>query len=102
MKKLTYAMVLSAGMIAANATGALATEKQCIPIGGEALGQFYNDGADVMAAMMGTWASARGTVKSQRKTATGLALEMEHVFSSSAGGVVAVFAFRLLSGATEC
>ena len=88
MKKLTYTMVLSAGMIAANATGALAVEKQCIPIGGEALGQFYNDGNDVAAAMMGTWASARGTVKSQKKTATGLALEMEHVFSSSAGGVV--------------
>jgi hypothetical protein len=88
MKKLTHAIVLSAGMIAANATGALAAEKQCIPIGGEALGQFYNDGNDVVAAMMGTWASARGTVKSQKKTATGLALEMEHVFSSSAGGVV--------------
>ena len=88
MKQLTHAIVLSAGMIAANAAGALAAEKQCIPIGGEALGQFYNDGNDVMAAMMGTWASARGTVKSQKKTATGLALEMEHVFSSSAGGVV--------------
>ena len=88
MKQLTHAIVLSAGMIAANAAGALAAEKQCIPIGGETLGHFYNDGNDVVAAMMGTWASARGTVKSQKKTATGLALEMEHVFSSSAGGVV--------------
>ncbi len=88
MKNLTYAIALCAGLIAANTTAALAAEKQCIPIGGEALGQFYNEGNDVVAAMMGTWASARGTVKSQKKTANGLALEMEHVFSSSAGGVV--------------
>jgi hypothetical protein len=88
MKKLAYAITLSAGLIVASVTGAVAADKQCLPIGGEALGQFYNDGADVVAAMMGTWASARGTVKSQKKTATGLELAMEHVFTSSAGGVV--------------
>ena len=88
MKKVIYAAILSACLIAANAVVALAAEKQCIPIGGEALGQFYNDGNDVVAAMMGTWASARGTVKSQKKTATGLELAMEHVFSSGSGGVV--------------
>jgi hypothetical protein len=88
MTKLTYAIALCAGLIAANATVAMAAEKQCLPIGGEALGQFYNDGNDVVAAMMGTWASARGTVKSQKKTATGLELTMEHVFSSNSGGVV--------------
>jgi hypothetical protein len=54
---------------------------------GEALGQFYNT-KDVGAAMSGTWAAARGTVVSQKPTATGLDLEMEHVFSTSDGGVV--------------
>ena len=88
MKKLNCVIAVAAGLIAANLSRALAAEKQCIPIGGEALGQFYNEGNDVVAAMMGTWASARGTVKSQKKTATGPDLAMEHVFSSNAGGVV--------------
>ena len=57
-------------------------------VGGEALGQFYNDGRDVIGAVMGTWASTRGTVKSEKKTAAGLRLEMEHVFTSSKGGTV--------------
>lgn len=88
MKWLIYALAISAGLFGANLTSAQAAENACIPIGGEALGQFYNDNKDVVAAMSGTWAAARGAVKSQKQTPTGLSLEMEHVFSTSDGGVV--------------
>ena len=88
MKKLIHALTISTSLLAMGVTGASAAEKQCIPIGGEALGQFYNNDQDVVAAMSGTWTAARGTVKKMKKTATGLDLEMEHVFSTSEGGVV--------------
>lgn len=79
---------LVASLLVIAAPAAHAGERQCIPIGGEALGQFYNQGGDVIAAMSGTWAAARGTVTSQKTTATGMQLGMEHVFSTSDGAVV--------------
>jgi hypothetical protein len=88
MKLSISALAISAAVLIANVSGAVAADKTCIPIGGEALGQFYNDGKDVVAAMMGAWAGARGTVKGEKKTATGLSLEMEHVFTSNQGGAV--------------
>jgi hypothetical protein len=69
-------------------SGAQADSKQCVPIGGTALGQFFNDGNDVIGSMDGTWNATSGTVTSQKETATGLVLGMEHVFTTSEGGVV--------------
>jgi hypothetical protein len=69
-------------------SGARAESGQCVPIGGTALGQFYNDGKNVIGSMDGTWNATSGAVTSQRETATGLVLGMEHVFSTSNGGVV--------------
>lgn len=88
MKTIMTALALAASTFLTFAPAASAAEKACIPIGGEALGQFYNDGKDVIGAMMGTWTSTRGTVRSEKKTATGVTLEMEHVFSTNTGGVV--------------
>lgn len=88
MKKFTLTIAVAAVSSVAQAGLAQAADKTCIPIGGEALGQFYNDGKDVIGVMMGTFASTRGSVKSEKKTATGMLLEMEHVFSSNTGGVV--------------
>ncbi|MFA5950054.1 MAG: hypothetical protein WC807_07205 [Hyphomicrobium sp.] len=88
MKQSASALVVAAGLLIVNVSGASAADKTCLPIGGEALGQFYNEGKDVVGAMMGTWSSTRGTVKSEKKTATGLSFDMEHVFSTNAGGVV--------------
>jgi hypothetical protein len=86
-------MIIAALALAVGATftavpTANAADKACVPIGGEALGQFCNEGKDVTGAMMGTWTSTRGTVKSEKRTATGISLEMEHVFSTNTGGVV--------------
>jgi hypothetical protein len=88
MKRSIYALAVCAALLGTGVTGARAAESSCVPVGGEALGQFYNDTKDVVAAMSGTWAAARGTVLSQKQTPTGLSLEMEHVFSTSDGGVV--------------
>lgn len=83
-RTLSLAAVLLSGIF----TAAHAADRQCVPIGGEALGQFYNGGNDVVAPMVGTFGAARGTVKTQKKTPTGLSLGMEHVFSTTDGGVV--------------
>lgn len=88
MKTITHPLALALGLLAANVSGAHAADRQCLPVGGEALGQFFNGNNDVIAVMGGTWAAARGTVKSQEKTAVGLSLAMEHAFSTSDGGVV--------------
>lgn len=88
MKTIIAALALAASATLTTIPTAHAADKACIPIGGEALGQFYNEGKDVLGAMMGTWTSTRGTVKSEKKTATGISLEMEHVFSTNSGGVV--------------
>jgi hypothetical protein len=88
MKRLMFGVTLCAALLGAGESGAREAEGSCVPIGGEALGQFYNDSKDVVAPMSGTWAAARGTVLSQKQTPTGLSLEMEHVFSTSDGGVV--------------
>jgi len=84
------AALLSAASLAlfAFASVAQAGDKQCVPIGGTALGQFFNEGKDVVGAMSGTWAATRGTVVTQKKTATGLLLGMEHAFTTGEGGVV--------------
>jgi hypothetical protein len=62
--------------------------KQIFKIGGTALGQFFNEGAEVLGAMTGCWASTYGKVISQKQTETGLQLEMQHVFTTSSGGMV--------------
>ena len=87
MKKSMYALAISASLLALGAPGASATEN-CIPIGGMVAGQFYDGGKQVIGAMAGTWAATHGTVVSEKKTATGILLGMEHAFSTSRGGVV--------------
>lgn len=88
MTKKLPAAILAAIMFGTGASGAQAAGGDCIDIGGTALGQFFNDGKDVLGVMSGTWAATRGTVVSEEETATGLLLGMEHAFSTSQSGVV--------------
>ncbi len=64
------------------------SDQQCQIVGGTALGQFFNDGNDVIGSMDGTWNATSGKVINQKETATGLVLSMEHVFTTSKGGVL--------------
>lgn len=86
--KILNIALFAALMFAVVPVNAQATGVNCIPIGGTALGQFFNDGKDVIGAMSGKWSATRGTVISEKKTPTGLVLGMEHAFSTGEGGVV--------------
>ncbi len=88
MKTYIYVIATAVSLFATSMTGAQEIEKPCISIGGQAMGQFYNENGDVLAPMFGTFAATRATVKSQKKTLTGVLLEMEHVFTTSDGGGV--------------
>ncbi len=88
MNKTVGTAIFAAILLGAGAASAQAAGGECVNIGGTALGQFFNDGKEVVGAMSGTWASTRGTVVSEEKTTTGLLLGMEHAFSTSGGGVV--------------
>jgi len=88
MKKILTAVAFCAAIVATSSTAQAQSGKQCIPIGGTALGQFFDGGSQVIGSMAGTWNATKGKVVSQKETATGLVLGMEHVFSTSMGGVV--------------
>ena len=88
MKKILKTALVATLMAGSVTVSAQAESTSCIPIGGTALGQFFNDGKDVIAAMSGTWSATRGTVVSQKITETGIILGMEHAFSTGEGGVV--------------
>jgi len=88
MKKILTAAALCAALLATNSTAQAQSGKQCIPIGGTALGQFFEGGSQVIGSMDGSWNATSGKVISKKETANGLVLGMEHVFSTSMGGVV--------------
>ncbi len=88
MKKVFFATALAASFWGLNTNSVQAAGDTCIAIGGTALAQFFDDGTQVVGAMSGTFAAARGTVLSQETTETGFALDMIHAFSTADGGVV--------------
>lgn len=58
---------------------------QCVPIGGTALGDAIDE-THFVAALSGSLAAANAQVTNQKKTDTGLILDMEHTFISIKGG----------------
>ncbi len=61
----------------------------CMPIGGTAMPNFVPqpDGTiTIVAPLTGSVATATGTITAQRKTDTGLEMDMEHYFMTSKGG----------------
>ena len=88
MKNLLTSTVVCAALLI-SASGAQAESKQCLPIGGTALGKVYG-GNQIMGAMSGTWTGARGEIKDETKTETknGFDIEMEHFFITGDGGIV--------------
>ena len=85
MKHLFASLAIAAATVASQAA---ASPQHCLPIGGTALGQFFDDNAEVIGAMSGFWAAKRGSVLSQVETDTGYDLDMRHIFSTASGGVV--------------
>lgn len=69
-----------------------AEAKECLPFGGVANANFYDEGANkpmiISGALMGSVQNAAGKILAQRETSTGLEMDMEHFFGRSDGGAI--------------
>ncbi len=87
-KKYSYKIVVSllfAGLSLAN----IHAKESCMPIGGVGMPNFVPqaDGTiTIVAPLTGSVAVASGTITSQRKTDTGLVMDMTHYFMTEKGG----------------
>lgn len=84
---------LSAAFAAlAFASSAPAAAQECIDLGGVGIPNFFAEGVDqpivISASLMGSVQNAAGKIVTQRETATGLEMEMEHYFGRTDGGAV--------------
>ena len=88
LKKLMYQLIISATIAGATVSNAQAGEN-CMPIGGTGMPNFVpqKDGTiTIVAPLTGSVATAAGKITAQRKTATGLEMDMEHYFMTAEGG----------------
>lgn len=90
IKKTFLALITSAIVAGASASTAQAEAVSCVPIGGVAIPHFFGEGEGkpiiISAALTGTVNNAAGKITAQRKTATGLEMDMEHYFGADDGG----------------
>ncbi|PCI53234.1 MAG: hypothetical protein COB36_12375 [Alphaproteobacteria bacterium] len=91
-KKLILGAALAATLSTTHATDAYAKSQQCLPIGGVAIANFFDEGEGkpmvIAAVLTGSVQSAAGKITGQRKTETGLEMDMEHYFTSDTGGTI--------------
>ncbi len=88
-KKTIFRTILSATILGATISSVQAAGNTCIPIGGTGMPNFVpeKDGTiTIVAPLTGSVATASGKITAQRKTATGLEMDMEHYFMSKEGG----------------
>ncbi len=89
IKIFTHASALA---IAAGLSGTLPAQAaaNCTPIGGVAVPNFFGEGKGkpiiISATLTGNVTNAAGKITAQRKTATGLEMDMEHYFGNDDGG----------------
>ena len=82
------ALLFSTALISATITPSFAADN-CKIIGGLGMPNFVpqDDGTiTIVAPLTGSVSNAAGTITSQRKTATGLEMDMEHYFMTAKGG----------------
>jgi hypothetical protein len=75
--------------IIGTASATTLAKENCIPIGGVGMPNFVpqKDGSiTIVAPLTGSVATASGKITAQRKTATGLEMDMEHYFMTEKGG----------------
>jgi len=88
-KNAIYGFLVSIYFLAASVSTAQAVDKNCMPIGGLGMPNFVpeKDGTiTIIAPLTGSVSSASGKITAQRKTATGLEMDMEHYFMTDKGG----------------
>ena len=88
LKKFMTPIIISAAITGATVSTAQAGGS-CMPIGGTGMPNFVpqEDGTiTIVAPLTGSVANAAGKITAQRKTATGLEMDMEHYFMTEKGG----------------
>lgn len=74
------------------APSALAQSTNCMQLGGVAIANFFPEGEGkpiiVSAALMGSVQTAAGKILAQRKTDTGLEMDIEHYFGRDDGSAI--------------
>ncbi|MCI4664884.1 MAG: hypothetical protein MRY74_09200 [Neomegalonema sp.] len=77
-------------LLGAVAVSGPANAAECFPIGGVAVPNFFSEGEGqpivISATLTGTVHNAAGKILAQRKTETGLEMDIEHYFGRSDGG----------------
>ena len=85
VKKLVCGMMVTMTALA-NISNVMAGQA-CKPIGGVGTANFYAEGENkpiiISATMIGSVSHAAGKITAQRKTATGLEMDMEHYFGTN-------------------
>ncbi len=89
-KKLINGLIISSAIAVASVSAAQAAEKRCVPVGGVAIANFFAEGEGkpiiISATLTGSVSTAAGKITAQRKTATGLEMDLEHYFGKADGG----------------
>lgn len=81
--------IAAASLLAIVSTSAVADQKICTPIGGMAMPTFspQADGSvRITASLIGSVSAASGTITAQRKTKSGMEMDLNHYFLNNTGG----------------
>lgn len=87
-KKLSHELIITS-VLCASIMSAAQADQNCMPIGGVGMPNFVpqQDGTiTIIAPLTGSVASASGKITAQRKTPTGLEMDMQHYFMTEKGG----------------
>ena len=91
-KKLILGAAFAATLSGTHATDAYAKKQQCLPIGGVAHANFFDEGEGkpmiISAVLTGSVQTAAGKITGKRTTPTGLEMDMEHYFTTDTGGTI--------------
>jgi len=89
MSKILIAITTALALSSANINAA---ETECIDLGGVAIPNFFPEGEGkpiiISASLIGSATNAAGKITGQKKTDTGLEMQMEHYFGTQQGGSV--------------
>lgn len=79
--------ILSAALLTVLSSTGFSSTDQCREIGGMGLAEAIDE-TNLVAALSGDFTGARAEIISQKKTSTGLILEMEHFFINDKNGLI--------------
>ena len=102
-KNLLYRFMVTATLAGVVLSNVSAAENSCMPIGGLGMADFVPRGDGTMtivAPLTGSVSATSGRITAQRKTPTGLEMDMEHYFMTNKGGFMHTKDRAVLSSVT--